>query len=369
MNTLPTNHLPGISINPPETRSPIEINTLSEVGATAWDSFVGNTEGSLPTQISAWKDILHQSYGLSLHFLAAQQDGHLLGVLPLYRVKSPFTGDSLQSMSGGVCATTHLAAQALISAADSLARELDVDYLLLRDSRQAWDNCCLEILEAHRGVRLHLPAESETAWNNLHKDLRYHIRSGTRRGNLEITVGQSYVDEFYEVLLRGNHDKGTPLFSKKFLQNVTRSFTNGYNIAISFFEGEPTAGYFNLIHCNCIVGMWGATLRNHISLMPTHRLYWSLFEQAISQGVTMVDMGRTAYPSSQYEFKAKWGDEIYPIYQLFTIYHGKTPPTLNINKAINDHGGVSTFRRVWSRLPLFMARTLGPIVRRQVPFG
>ena len=347
----------------------ISIVSLAEVGATAWDDFVTGSESSLPTQTSAWEGILRQTYGFPCHFLAALQHGQIQGVLPLFRVKSFLMGDSLQSMSGAVCAASPQAALALLGAADDLARQLNVDYLLLRDSRQAWDGCSLEVLDAHRGVRLHLPADSETAWKNLHKDLRYHIRNGARKGDIDIVADRPLVDEFYEVLLRGNHQMGTPLYSKRFVINVAQGFPGRFSTALGYCDGEMIAGYFNLIQGTTAFGMWGTTLHSHLPLMPTHRLFWAMFEQAIHQGLNLMDMGRSAYPSSQYNFKAKWGDEIYPIYQLFRIYRGKMPAVLNVSRALQDNGRISFLSRAWPKLPLPVVRSLGPALRRHIPFG
>jgi FemAB-related protein (PEP-CTERM system-associated) len=347
----------------------ISVVTLEQVGAPAWDDFLNHNAQSLPTQTSTWESILRQTYGYRCHFLAAVQDGQIQGVLPLFRVKSPLTGDSLQSMAGAVCTATPQVAQALLCAADDLARQIGVDYLLLRDSRQSWDNCDLEVLDAHRGVRLHLPADIETAWKNLHKDLRYHIRNGTRKGDINIIVDRPLVDDFYEVLLQGSHQMGTPLYSKRFLLNVVQGFPGYFSTALGYAGNKPIAGFFNLILNSRVFGTWGTSLHSYISLMPTHRIYWTIIEHTISQGLDLLDMGRSAYPSSQYDFKAKWGNEVYPIYQLFRIYRGKTPPTLNVSQTIHENGGVSLFSRTWSKLPLPLARSLGPVIRRHIPFG
>ena len=369
MNTLLTHNLSETDIGKPLIQSPLAIQTLDQVGATAWDDFLDHTEGSLPTQTSAWESILSRTYGLSCHFLAAQQDGKIQGVLPLYRVKSILMGDSLQSMSGAVCAATPQAAQALYYAADELADRLKVDYLLLRDSRQVWDGCGLEVIEAHRGVRLHLPADRDSAWENLHKRLRKDFRYGNNKGIVSSIVCCTMVDEFYEFFLRFNHQMGTPCFSEQFMLDVTSAFPGRFSTALGFNDDKPVAGVFCLIHRNKAFGIWGGSLHEFNPMMPTHRVYWAIIEDAIQQGYDQFDIGRSPYPSSQFEFKARWCDETYPIFQLFRIYHGKLPPTLNLNQAVQTKGKVSLASKVWPKLPLPMVRTLGPVVRRHIPFG
>jgi FemAB-related protein (PEP-CTERM system-associated) len=370
MNAMSVTSILNQSIDAPVTRSSsYVIRTLEQVGASAWNDFINQTEGSLPTQTAEWQNILRNAYGISCHFLVAEQDGVIRGVLPLYRVKSILMGDSLQSMSGAVCAASPCAAQALFYAADELALKLNVDYLLLRDSRQTWDDCGMEVIDAHRGVRLHLPADRETAWNNLNKRLRKDFRYGNNKGIVTSVVCCDLVEDFYEFILRFNHQMGTPSFSKNFMHDVAGAFPARFNTALGYNNDRPVAGVFCLIHRNKAYGIWGGALREHISMMPTHHVYWAIIEAGIEQGLEQFDIGRSPYPSTQFDFKMRWCDESYPIYQLYRIYRGKLPPNLNLNQAIQGKGGVSFVSRAWPKLPLPVARYLGPMVRRHLPFG
>ena len=86
------------------------------------------------TQLSAWEGIMSASYGYPCHFLLARRDGRVEGVLPLFLVDSSLTGRRLDSMPGAACACNSHAANALLLAADQLAHELKIEYLLLRDT-------------------------------------------------------------------------------------------------------------------------------------------------------------------------------------------------------------------------------------------
>jgi len=346
-----------------------EIQTLAQIGSTAWDEFVNHAECSLPTQASAWESLLQKTYGYSCYFLTAQLDGMVQAVLPLYRVKSIITGNSLQSMSGAICAASPEAAQALLTAADDLARELNADYLLLRDSRQLWDKCTLDVLQVHKGVRLHLPADTDTAWEHLHKRLRKDFRYGENKGTIATLVCCSEIDDFYEFYLRFTHEMGTPLFSKQFFTDVTKSFSEKFSIALGYNEERSVAGVFCMLLQKTVYGIWGGALHEYNPMMPTHHVYWAIIEDAINRGFEWFDIGRSPFPSTQFDFKARWCNEDYPVYQLFRIYHGKTPPNLNLNQAVQEKGGISLVSRLWPKMPLRMARSIGPILRQHMPFG
>ena len=370
MNAIPMKTLLGTAAGAPSIRqSPLIILPVAEVGAAAWNDFLDRTEGSLPTQLAGWDTILHKHYGSDCYFLVAQQAGVIHGVLPLYRVKSILLGDSLQSMSGALCVDTPAAAQALIDAADELAHTLRVDYLLLRDSRQPWNESGLEVIQAHRGVRLHLPTDRATAWRNLHRGLRKDFSYGKNKGVIQTTIGCTEAEIFYEFYLRFCHERGTPCFSKQFILDITHAFPERFNIAVGINNNKVVTGGFNLIHRKIVFGIWGGALYGYIKMMPNHHIYWAAIENAIELGFEQFDIGRSPYPSSQFEFKERWCDESYPIYQLFRVYRGNLPSMLNINQAVQEKSEMSLVRKVWPKLPLPVARSLGPVIRRHIPFG
>ncbi|OGO68429.1 MAG: hypothetical protein A2Z49_08395 [Chloroflexi bacterium RBG_19FT_COMBO_56_12] len=352
--------------------TPIIINKMAVYSITdhenkSWDTFVSRSAGGLPTHLVAWREILTRTYGYHCHFLVSSLDGKILGVLPLFQVDSLITGKSLQSLPGAICAEDEIAAQSLIAAADSLARDLKVDYLLLRDSRQKWSGNDLEVVEAHRGVRMNLPTDVETAWKSLRKDVRYHIRHGQKSGMVHVSL-DSRIDDLYSVLLNFNQYMGTPLFGFQFLKNVLTNLPNECLVINACVGQKPVAGYFNFTFDRKIFGMWGGTLTGYQDLKVTHQVYWALIEHAIRLGFAQIDMGRSSYPSSQYDFKSQWGDENYPIYQLLRVYRGKMPQTIRTGPD-NETSATFLFKRVWRKSPTWLVRKLGPYIRRHIPFG
>jgi hypothetical protein len=284
-------------------------------------------------------------------------------------LNSALTGRSLQSLPGGVCAASPAAAQSLIAAADDLARSLKANYLLLRDSRQAWPESGLETVEAHRGIRSNLPGDVEEAWKGLRKDVRYHIRNGKKQGGVEIVLDTCRSDDLYTALLSFSHEMGTPLFGKRFTENVLRAFPHESQIAVAYHQQQPVGGYLNLVLNGRLFGLWGGSLYAVRPLKVTHQVYWALIEDAIQAGYTQIDMGRSAHPSSQYDFKVQWGNETYPIYQLYRVYQGDTPAAVRVSASSQPRGQFGRFRHMWQRLPRPLARVLGPQVRRHIPFG
>jgi len=358
LRELNNSNLADISIN---------LYIPEEDGTSDWDQFVESTPEGLPTQLSSWYKIMSNTYGHKCYFLQASIGNNIEGVLPLFFINSRVTGRSLQSLPGAICATTDDIGHSLISEADALARELRVDYLLLRDSRQPWSGTDLDLIEAHRGVRLTLQQDSEALWNNFRRDVRYQIRKGREKGNIEISfIGES-VRDFYSAFQQFSQQMGTPVFGENFLQSILEYIGQKCQIVTARYDTEPIAGVFNFIMRDKIFGLWSCAIGDSRNLRATHRLFWALIETGCKRGYTQFDMGRSPYPSGQYKFKAQWGDQDYPIYQLFRIYRGKEPSVLHISTHQNNN--MSLFNQIWRNLPSQIARSLGPRLRWHIPFG
>ena len=347
----------------------IQIKTLRPEDHEKWDSFLSDSPEALPTQYAAWRQILNETYHYPCYYHYAQQDERVVGVLPMYLVNSPITGRRLGTTPGAICAQTPQVAQALIEQADTLAKELDVAYLVLRDSRHNWAVPGLEVVMLHKGLRLALLVDAEAMWNTLRKDIRYHVRHGRKQAELHIETDQADVGDFYDALLRFSRSAGTPLFSFDFLERVTDAFTGSYQITNVYLGKKAIAGYFSFIRQRTIYGMWGGALPEYRQLKITHQATWAMIEAAIRQGAVTLDMGRSAYPSSQFDFKSQWGTNSYPIYQLYCVYKGKRPRILGIANAEEGSGPFAHFQKIWKKLPASMERHIGPYLRWHIPFG
>ena len=345
------------------------IEKLSPANRQEWDEFVRSSPDGLPTQLAAWEGIMSASYGYPCHFLLARRVGAVEGVLPLFLVDSFLTGRRLDSMPGAACAACPEAANILIEAADRLASELKINYLLLRDSRQLWPGTNLEVVESHRGIKRSLNLDIEKTWKELPRDIRREIRNGQKQADLQIQIDATGLEDFYRFYNHYNQKVGTPLFGYNFIKQIANCLPNSYQITKLYNQGKMVGGFFNLTMGNSIFGMWGGSFHEYLKLKPNHRAYWSMIQTGSQDGYTQYDIGRSEYPSSQYDFKRKWGDQVFPIFQLYRIYQGNRPSLLEIRNSQNQSISISIFRAIWKRFPEPAVRRLGPHIRRHLPFG
>ena len=73
------------------------IRPLTPAQAPAWDAFVAAHPHGSFLHRAAWAGLLEQGFRYTTHYLLAEQDGAITGILPLARVKTMLFGDSLVS--------------------------------------------------------------------------------------------------------------------------------------------------------------------------------------------------------------------------------------------------------------------------------
>ena len=90
-------------------------------------------------------------------------------------------------------------------------------------------------------------------------------------------------------------------------------------------------------------------------------LYWQLLEYAIGRKCTQFDFGRSTCGQGTFRFKKQWGAT--PVRLQWYDYNADGEPTEEDTRPGRTRRIAES---VWSRLPLSVANSLGPKVRRFV---
>ena len=170
---------------------------------------------------------------------------------------------------------------------------------------------------------------------------------------------------------RFTHQAGTPVFGRKFLQNVVESFPGGFNLAMVYLAGKPIGGYFQLEMGDTVYGAWGATLHEYLELRPVYLAYWTIRADAAAHGFRYLDMGRSPAGSSASKYKGQWATQMTPIYQQTWTPRpsGSRMESVSVARQAQSDARFQMVRRVWPKLPYAVAQRLGPLLRRHVPFA
>ncbi|HKE93642.1 MAG TPA: FemAB family XrtA/PEP-CTERM system-associated protein, partial [Povalibacter sp.] len=196
--------------------APVDVRELDPRDAQVWDEFVrGHAEGTF-FHLTGWREVITRAFGHPVHYLLAQRNGAICGVLPLAHVRSVLFGNALVStpfcVYGGIVAADAEAHAALTQRACDLARKLNVDYLELRNLRRQYPDWPSKDL--YVTFRKPIEADSEKNMLAIPRKQRAMVRKGIQKNlTTEIDAG---TDRLYAIYSESLRNLGTPVFSKKY---------------------------------------------------------------------------------------------------------------------------------------------------------
>ena len=321
--------------------------------------------GEHPARHPGWLDVLRRGLRHEVMCLEAMRDGRTVGLLPLALVKSLLFGRFLVSLpylnSAGAVGVDAEATRVLIDRAVLLADELDVRYFEMRNETACEHAALTARLSTKVCMRLALPPTVDELSAQLKSKLRSQIRAGQRHG-FEVTWGGlSCLDDFYRVFSRNMRDLGTPVYGRGLFEAILTEFPSQAELCVVRLEGEPAAAAL-LVHGRGITEVPSASsLREFNSRSANMAMYWHLLCRAVERGQKTFDFGRSTEGGNTYRFKKQWGAEPFPSVWQYYVRRGSS------GELRPENGRYGLAIRIWKRLPLWLANTLGPRIVRGIP--
>jgi serine/alanine adding enzyme len=330
--------------------------------AAEWDRYVRRSVNGTFCHLSGWREVITGVLGHECHYFVARDDsGECQGVLPLARVRSRLFGDYLLSMPflsyGGPIGTPE-AEQQLGRHAQHLAQEFKVKLLELRTRHRARSD--LQITDRKVTVLLPLPASEEALMAKFHGRLRTKIRRPIKEG-MEVRIGADQRDAFYAVFARNMRDLGTPVLPRRFFDELARVFAGEVVFCAVYDRGQPLAAGCGFIWGQEFELTWASSLREHTQRAPNILLYWGLMQHMIGRGLGVFNFGRSTPGGGTHRFKMQWCGDTVPLPWLQWSSTGTAAPPSP------DRPLFHMATRVWSRMPLAVANTIGPLLARSLP--
>jgi FemAB-related protein (PEP-CTERM system-associated) len=336
------------------------IRIVEWTDGVSWDSFVTDAKDATIMHLYHWKSVLEESYRVPTPFLAAVDNHTLRAVLPLALVGTPFLGRYLVSMPfmdyGGVCANGDDEAEhALVEHAQRMATTVRAT-LLLRYLRDPGLNLPHSLDRAT--MFLTLDDDTQALWRRLPRERRNRVRKAQQCG---LTVDISSLEglpAFYRVFARCMRDLGSPVHSQGFFRNILLRLGTRARILLVRDGTEIIGAGLLLMFAGVVSLPWVASLRQAFHKCPNQMLYWEAMQLAIREGYRVFDFGRSSRRGT-YEAKRQWSPDRV---QLHWYYHPGGVGTLGA-----DPNQLGWAVRTWQSLPLLLANTLGPVIRRTLP--
>jgi FemAB-related protein (PEP-CTERM system-associated) len=335
----------------------VQVELLDSTRYAQWDAFVDSRPEATFFHTTGWKTAIESAFGHELHYLLAEIDGIVHGVLPLGHVRSFFFGNALIStpfaVYGGVVADSDSVRHALERAAEELAVRLGVDYLELRNRQAAQPSW--PVKELYVTFRKEIDRDPEKNFKEIPRKQRAMVRKGIK-ANLESNVDQD-VDRFFDIYAESVRNLGTPVFPKRYFKTLMDVFGEDSEILTITKDGRAVASVLSFYFRDQVLPYYGGGTTEARHLKANDFMYWELMRRASLRGVRVFDYGRSKREAGSYSFKKNWGFVPEPLaYQYCLVNSDKVPDISPVNPKYR------LLVNMWKRLPLSVSKVLGPLV-------
>jgi hypothetical protein len=315
-----------------------------------------------------WRDLLTEVFGHRPLYLAAEIEGSVSGILPLFLVRAPLLGSKLISIpydigAGGALAADPVSERCLVQRAIGIAQEMKVNYLELRcgSPRDFLEPLGFQRSEPVLISEMPLGAE-EQVWLRAEKDHRKAVQKAANRG-IEVREATSleHFREFERVQLQVFRDFGTPPYGSNYFPALWRRLlpAGHVRILLSYLEGRCVGGLVLFGWGQNMISKFAACLPEAVPLRAYAALYWRAIQLAIQLGYQRLSWGTSSRDQTGLiEFKERWGATTRPAV-LYTLPVRGTAP--DISKYYDSTG---LERRLWRKLPIPVTQFGGGILSR-----
>jgi FemAB-related protein (PEP-CTERM system-associated) len=364
----------GVLIHPPldplakvpPPPMPLTCRPLDEADEPTWDAFVAAHPDGTFFHRAGWRRVVERAFGHRTHYLIAERDGAVTGVLPLGHVRSALFGSSLISVPfcvyGGPLAADRDSFAALVAAAAALlqpARASALELRFLSPPPQDWLDPAAWQARGDLYVTFRKPigADDETNLKAIPRKQRAMVRKGIERG-LTSTAGQD-VDLLHRIYAESVRNLGTPVFARRYFRLLAEIFRDCMDVVTIRDGAAPVASVMNFYWRDEVLPYYGGGTAAARHCHANDFMYWEVMRRAAARGYRLFDFGRSKTGTGAFAFKKNWGFAPAALEYRFHLAPGA---------AIPDHNPLNPkyrlFIAAWKKLPLPVANALGPHIVR-----
>jgi len=329
--------------------------------AARWDQFVFSCPAATFFHRAGWKEVIERAFGHRTHFLLAEENGAIQGVLPLAEIDSRLFGHSLSSLPfcvyGGIIASTEPARQALDEAAQMLATSLNVDFLEYRNTvpfHTDWPGKDLYVT-----FRKAIDPDVEANMLAIPRKQRAMVRKGIK-AELASEVDND-VERFFSVFADNVHRHGTPALPKRYFALLQEIFGSDCEVLSVVKDGQVLSSVLSFYFRDEVLPYYAGDTLAARDVAANDFKYWELMRRACERGIKVFDYGRSKRGTGPFDFKKNWGFEPQPLHYEYQLHRAKAVPDTN---PLNPK--YRLFIKLWQRLPLSVANAIGPHIVRNL---
>jgi FemAB-related protein (PEP-CTERM system-associated) len=343
-----------------------DVRLFAANDAVAWDEYVCRRPEATVFHRLAWSDAVAAAYGHPPLHVAAWDGSRLVGVLPLFEVKSLFVGRVLVSVPyatyGGIVADDPAVVAQMAEFAKNLCRDRRANYLELRH-REA-SGLDLPIIDKYDTFRKQLPTEPEQVLEGLPRKTRTAVRKGLKElGDEAARFGPEWIDTIYDLYAITLRRLGSPNYRRRLFHELARTYGQDCVCMVVMDGGRPVAGVMSFVFRDEIVPYFSGSVAGGMAKRANNVMYLRLMEYAVRQGLRWFDFNRTRRDNAgPYDFKRHMGFEPTPLkYQIHLGQGGKMPNLSPSNTKFKLAG------KLWQRIPLCVTKPVGERISKWIP--
>lgn len=334
---------------------PTMIKSLQPEDRPRWDAYVATQSQASFFHLAGWKSVIEQAFGHSGHYLYAEQQGEIVGILPLIHLNSRLFGNALISNAfcvyGGIVADDAAVFTALCDHAQQLARDLGVDHLELRNRQQSHGDW------PHKPIYVTfikpLEATEDANFRAIPGKRRSQVRAGIRAG-LTARVSDD-VERFYRCYAESVRNLGTPIFAQDYFQLLVEEFGAAVEIMLIEKRDKVLAAVMSFYFRDQVLPYYAGGTRAARRVNANDFMYWRLMCRALERGCRQFDFGRSKLGTGACRYKRYWGFQPQPLFYEIDLVRAECMPDVN---PLNPK--YRLFIAAWKRLPLALSMLIGP---------
>lgn len=340
-----------------------DLKTLSERidEHTRWDQFVEKCKLGTFFHLSGWKRVIEKVYKHNGHYLYAEKDGEIVGVLPLVEQKSILFGHALIStpfcVYGGVASDDEEVMLFLEQQAIEKAHSLGVDYLELRYPFERNNPKLIEKC-AHSSFGCEIAEDDEKILAGIKKKQRAVVRHSLKNELSWRIDGDAATA--YDVYSESVRNLGTPVFPKQYFNALVEEFGHNCDVLTVEHEGKAVSSVLSFYYKDHVLPFYGGGLHSARALKSNDFMYYQLMCNAkAKRQSTFFDFGRSKNDSGAFKYKRTWGMEPVALHYHFHLVKAEELPNLSPNNP-----KYQIFIKMWQKLPVTLSRMIGPFLSK-----
>lgn len=345
------------------TRTAVTVRAATASDAAAWDAFVAGSEEGTFFHRFAWGPVIEESFGHPAHPLLAERGGRITAVLPLVHKRSRLFGDQLISNAfcsyGGVAAADEASRHALEEAAMALGERLDVgsvEFRNLRPRRHDWH----AKRETYARFRRAIPGDEAAIIKAVSSKGRRHELKKSLKQGLRFERHDD-VATFHDVLAESYRNLGTPIYAKRYFQNLLAAFGDAFEVSVVLGPDGALAATMAFFDKGDVHPYYTGGRAAARQCQANDFLFLRLMLRGLERGCPIFDFGRSKFGTGSFDYKGHWGFKPEALNYEYKLVRDAAPPDLN---PLNPKYRLMI--AAWKRLPLWLSKRLGPPIVGQV---